>query len=512
MPRKATRTPAGTKRTGTIHRYMPAKPGEPHGHYVVRCSAPDGTRPLFHLKPSPKSPQAEERAKESAAAITEKLWAQGLGAAPVRSRAERAGAAAGDPEAETVTQWFARWLTERDLRDVASVRSDRSRVRKYIDPTLGPLCMKGVRRADLESLVADLDVRVREHRMSWKTALNVWVLVTKAFDDACNAKLQALRVLSENPAASVRGPDRGTVKAKTYLYPSEFLQLVSCEDVPLEWRRRIALAVYLFPRAAELEALTWHDVDTERGIVHIHRAQDRKNVGKTKATKTGITRRFAAESPVLPLLRALHAEANGQTCVDPGMPADVNLARDLRVHMRRAGLDRAELYAADETRKPLGFHDLRATGVTWMAVRGDDPLKIMQRAGHRDFKTTQGYIREAEAIRDGFGDVFPELPKALSGTADRDAKGAIPVPVLSQLLSQNTGPGISLPQSFRDPVPKEGLEPTLPCEKRILNPPRLPIPPLRLGGGVYSRSRFDFPASHRALPLDARLAEARGVS
>lgn len=63
-------------RTGTIHRYAPARPGGPHGHYVVRCSAPDGTRPLFHLKPSPKSPQAEARARGSAAAITEKLWAQ----------------------------------------------------------------------------------------------------------------------------------------------------------------------------------------------------------------------------------------------------------------------------------------------------------------------------------------------------------------------------------------------------------------------------------------------------
>ena len=29
-------------------------------------------------------------------------------------------------------------------------------------------------------------------------------------------------------------------------------------------------------------------------------------------------------------------------------------------------------------------------------------------------------------------------------------------------------------------VPKVGIEPTLPCENRILNPTRLPIPPLRL--------------------------------
>ena len=42
-------------------------------------------------------------------------------------------------------------------------------------------------------------------------------------------------------------------------------------------------------------------------------------------------------------------------------------------------------------------------------------------------------------------------------------------------------PRISLTTAceYRLPIPKVGLEPTLPCGKRILNPSRLPIPPLR---------------------------------
>jgi hypothetical protein len=46
-------------------------------------------------------------------------------------------------------------------------------------------------------------------------------------------------------------------------------------------------------------------------------------------------------------------------------------------------------------------------------VRGDDPLKIMQRAGHSDFETTKIYLREAENLTRGFGEVFPPLPQAL---------------------------------------------------------------------------------------------------
>lgn len=50
--------------------------------------------------------------------------------------------------------------------------------------------------------------------------------------------------------------------------------------------------------------------------------------------------------------------------------------------------------------KWITFHDLRATGITWMAVRGDDPLKIKQRAGHASLSTTEGYIRLAEELRE----------------------------------------------------------------------------------------------------------------
>ena len=42
----------------------------------------------------------------------------------------------------------------------------------------------------------------------------------------------------------------------------------------------------------------------------------------------------------------------------------------------------------------------------------------MQRAGHTNFQTTQIYVRTAEAIREGFGTPFPELPASLFGPGD----------------------------------------------------------------------------------------------
>jgi len=52
-----------------------------------------------------------------------------------------------------------------------------------------------------------------------------------------NAKKRALRTRDNNPCTNVRPPERGAYKAKQFLFPSEFLKFVSCERVPLRWRR-----------------------------------------------------------------------------------------------------------------------------------------------------------------------------------------------------------------------------------------------------------------------------------
>jgi len=398
--------------------WVPPKNGEKYGHYKARVTCIDGSRPWIHLDPGPRSEQAKARARERAAAISEQVREQRMVGVPqratvaaVRLRSFNGG--------ETVAEYAERWLEFREKRGVMSIKTDRARVPLYVVPVIGHLPMADVSRSDVQQLVVSLDSRVDRDEIGWKTAANIWTLVRRMFRDSCRSKLESLRVRDDNPAADVEGPDRGARKQKSYLWPSEFLRLARCEDVPLIWRRRAVLAVYLSARAAELEALEWTDVDAEHGVIHIHKAVDRLN-GGVKETKTGIARRFSVEPNLLPLLKAMRDEAGGVGRVIH-MPGDTNLARGLRHYLERAGVTRPELHAKpnDPTRKPIGFHDLRATGITWMAVRGDEPLRIQHRAGHTEFKTTQMYIREAEAVREGFGEIFPELPARLLSNSNR---------------------------------------------------------------------------------------------
>jgi integrase len=380
----------GRNPTGTI---------QPHGdHFDARVTMRDGTRPWICLPPS----ETEERARERAAAMSEMARAPGSTYDPRAAKVE-AG--------ETFGAYIARWSADRVTRGIVSARGDVGALRKHC-PRIWDRPITAITRDDVEALVEDLDAEVAYDAISAGSAKQVWKVMRKAFDDATNAKTRALRVLATDPCLGVRGPDGGLQRSKTWLYPSEFLKLVSCVAVPRRRRRAYALGVYLYARLNELRAIGLEDADPEHDLVHVHRALDRRT-GEEKATKSKQARRMLVEPHVAPLVRVLYAEAQAAGSKHLVTLAKVDWAERLRDDLRTAGVTRAELFADDKTRQPIRFHDLRATGITWAGIRGDDPLKIRQRAGHAKFATTEVYLRTAETVGPGFGEPFPPLPQDL---------------------------------------------------------------------------------------------------
>lgn len=122
------------------------------------------------------------------------------------------------------------------------------------------------------------------------------------------------------------------------------------------------------------------------------------------------------EGELLPLLRAMDAEAKGRGELFDSAVFETDLAEQLRADLRTAGVERRALFVSNATHKPVTFHDLRSTGLTWAAVRGDSLSMLRARAGHETISTTDGYIRMGENLRGpAFGTVFPPLPAELIG-------------------------------------------------------------------------------------------------
>ncbi len=402
---------------GTVE-YRQPKHGP--GRWWGRITLIDGSRPWVDLGDWPNSPQGRARAQESAAHQTERARELGVVSTPKKRKGEPAPE---QPPGETFDAYAVRWFADREARGLSSLSTDRSRIRVHVSPTLGDKPMAEIEAADLRAVCRHLDETARtDPGFSWRTAVKVWGLVTKLFNDACESKLEALRVLQKNPCAGVRGPDRGKKKGKQWLYPSEVARLAACPHVPLRWRRLYVLASYLYLRPGELAALEWADVNLADGYVLIHQSLNLE-ADEIKGTKTGTTRRVPIRPALAPLLEAMKAEAGGvghvvqhthdNKLASHGMPPTEDLAATLREHLQRAGIERAELYAKRSTTKRVTFYDLRASGITWEVLAGTEHVRIMQRAGHENFSTTKGYIREAEALGENVGEPFGPLCDSL---------------------------------------------------------------------------------------------------
>jgi integrase len=340
------------------------------------------------------------------------------------------------PIVETVADWFARLHAEKERRGLRTVGEMRGRARKWVLPTLRGKTMKQIAREDIEAIVRILDTAVADFqkhgpgkgRLSPSTAANVWGDLQHALDEACSAKDPALRVLSVNPAKEVRGPEGGMERQGQILYSDELVALlagvatsVNKLDVPLYRRTCYALAVYSKARSSELEALTVDDVDLVHGTITISKQADRAasatmtKTGRprqvTRQTKTGRTRTVDIESNLRPLLEELVKHPAGKWRRLLHMPPPEDRAELLRKDLKTVGVTREALFVEhDPLRRSIIFHDLRDTGLTHMAVRGDSPIVIQWAGGHTDFKTTQGYIDRGRVEARRIGAPLPPLP------------------------------------------------------------------------------------------------------
>lgn len=314
---------------------------------------------------------------------------------------------------ETVAQYAERWFADRAQR-LRHVTSDRYRFAKHVLPVIGNEPIASVVAARIEAVRDSLDAKIAAGELSGKTALNTWSLVTMLFRDASRSKrARGLLVRKDDPCVEVAPPESGDERQGPCLYPSEYLALARCEAVDLGFRRLVTLAIYQYLRAGELEALACNDVNLDHDVIHVHQAAHYETGESQKAKTQAGQRHVPIEPAARPLLTGMVDAAEKIGRVVPEMPLRKKGAAMLREALAKARCTRAELFASDKTRRPVNFHDLRATGITWRAIRGDAGEAIMEQAGHTDFKTTRGYIRTARALRASFGEPFPPIPVCL---------------------------------------------------------------------------------------------------
>jgi integrase len=413
----------GRKRSGTVVKL-------PSGRFQVILTLDDGARK--RLPPLPRGTSLA-MAKEKAAAWAERAEEMGLRSTHPRHTKKITSTA-------TVTEYIDAVFAHRIARGLRRQDNEQARLTNHVLPVLTDRkvqCFRDITVKDCRAIVESLDTKITAGTMSAKTARCTWGLWKRICREACASKVDEFRIRDDNPAADVLPPESVTKKSRQWLYPEELAQLLACETLPVRWRRMYALSVYLCLRAGELGALECDCIDFDRGQVRISKAIQRED-GKVGTTKTKDVRNLKVPETILPLLRGMVAEAGGEGGL-LNLPPFEDLAATLRDHVERAGIKRPELATTTETSLALRFHDLRATGISHLAMLPSmTAFDIRDYAGHSEVSTTDQYVRRGRNLQSAvipFGPIPESLLKAPKrsaaidrprGNKDLEPSGSVP--------------------------------------------------------------------------------------
>jgi len=393
----------GRPKTGTIVKTR-------DGRWQAVVTLADGSRK--RLEPF-EAGTSKAMARERAA-----FWAEKYAASNVVGKDTKAPSAGGPG-------WWHAYFEHRASKGLTPVKV---MYQAHLLPVLGVKHPRDWTKRDCEAVRDSLDAKItagswerqigdttRRYDFGWKRAWNVWALFTSACKEAANSKNRALKVRDDNPCRDVKPPERGAKKQKQWIYPSEFLQLLNCDAVPERWLLMYAVLVYTYLRPNELKALQRKDVELDTGLLNVTKAWNfDKNVQKAEPKTEAGVRFVPIEIELLPLLRQMCAGLEPDEYLFPTLPPPEDWADTFRTHLRRAGITREKLFDDTATVKNVTLYDLRATGITWRTLRGDDARLIQRAAGHEKYATTDGYVREAGIFSDRLdriGKPFPPLPE-----------------------------------------------------------------------------------------------------
>lgn len=226
-----------------------------------------------------------------------------------------------------------------------------------------------------------------------------------------------LRIIERSPLPIGFLPSPKGLKATAWLYPDEDAQLLACDMVPLLSRVLYGFLAREGLRLGEALSLRWCDLDLDRGVVTLDR------------NKTDEPRVWALTAGVPEALKAFKpTEAQDEWLVFGQFDAERS-AEDFRRHLKLAHVERAELHAVSETRRPIRVHDLRATFVTLSLAAGRSEAWVADRTGHRSSVMINRYRRAARTAAElGLGSLQP-LDQALGVRQRVRHESASPIPV-----------------------------------------------------------------------------------
>lgn len=188
-------------------------------------------------------------------------------------------------------------------------------------------------------------------------------------------------ILFKNPALGI------TVKvpeARQLVFNRTEIDTLLCEanKISHSFYNHWAMALLTGMRNGELYALTWTDIDFENKVISVTKAWTIKDgLGPTKSTRNRYIPISNELEMFLKNLKSKSLNPDNKVLESNKDWDQGNQAKVLKDFCRDIGIT------------PIKFHDLRATFITQLLIKGVSLAKVMKIVGHSTIKTTMRYLR-----------------------------------------------------------------------------------------------------------------------
>jgi integrase len=271
--------------------------------------------------------------------------------------------------AETFTTTYAKTNNK-----ISERTAKRSILTHHLLPALGSKRLDKITGEDVENLKASLI----EKGKSPKRVNNILVVLSKIlrYADEIDLIERAPKIKALKVAPKKLG----------FFTFEEFDRLVAGSAEEPQWHAAVLLAGEAGLRMGEILALEWEDIDLKTGTLTVMRNDWRGQIG---SPKSGKDRPIPLTKRTVVALKAIrHLRGRLVFCWETG-------ARWTLTTMR-AGIKRQEKRAG---LRVTGWHVLRHTFCSHLAMRGAPAVSIKELAGHSSITVTNRYMHENGELR-----------------------------------------------------------------------------------------------------------------
>jgi len=261
---------------------------------------------------------------------------------------------------------------------------------KWVNPTIGHMFLNEIKSSDIHSLIYS-----KIQGISLESRHDVLKRIKRILTMAVEEGL-----IPRNPASkiSVKVPE-----STQHVLNRTEIDLLLSEAMKRShpFFNHWALAILTGMRNGELIALSWSDIDFENKVIAVTKSWSRVDgLGPTKSSKNRYIPISNELESFLKQLRSSSHLNNGKVLEQLDHWLSGEQAAILKDFCRSISIT------------PVKFHDLRATFITQMLLKGVPLAKVMKIVGHATIKTTMQYLRliaqDTQGATEELGIILPK--------------------------------------------------------------------------------------------------------